>query len=161
MYVFTCFCLLPSQGQRFSTAGSRLSAAPTLEDPSEFVNYIAKNVPSVGGRAVVAQTLEGARDFTDLLKPLGLQIKGLAATHAEPDAVHLWRILPRWMLQSAGFQNDSVQRQLPEWAFIEDSDHGAILLTKTFMHSGKYSQTPTLLLPEAVAKKLSKEGFRG
>ena len=132
--------------------------APTLEDPAEFQAWIQSNVEPARGRDMVVELQNGTYDFQGWMEPMQVKLTGLAATHNEPLASHVWRIIPRFMLSQMGFEDAIVDVQNDLWKDIGPSDHDAILLIKTYMHSNTYSQNPLLLLPESLSQKLTKDG---
>ena len=103
---------------------------------------------------IVANTL----DFTSWMRPFGMRISGIAATHSEPLANHLWRIVSRSDLPTLGFTDAAIEVSNVDWKDIAPDGADAVLLTKAYLHSNMYSQQPILLLPADIAERLDKAG---
>ena len=142
------------QDQRFSTVATSLSRAPVLEDPEEFAAWIRSHVQPVRGRVLHVEVLEATYDFQKWFHALGVQIKGLAATHTEPDTNHVWRFLPRAMM--AGVSDVEVHHH--EWEHSQN-DGDAVLMVKEFLHSEKMSQAPLLIQPVEASLRLSADAL--
>jgi hypothetical protein len=142
-------------GHWFSSVAFHIARAPVLEDPEEFADWIRKTVVPQGGRSLHVEVLKGTYDFVTWMTPLNLQITGIASTHWEPDANHVWRIISRSSLANLGYQDSSVQCLHQDWLALEADDEDAILMCKQFMHSASLSQMPILILPSSIAKKLN------
>ena len=123
---------------------------------------MVKHVPLLQGRKLLAETLQGTYDFAVMYAKFNMNMKGITSTHDEPDACHVWRIMSRFLLQAAGFHPAAIKCNHLDWETrLAVSDHDAVLLTKSLMHSGIYSQAPQLLLPEAIANNFSKVSGEG
>jgi hypothetical protein len=83
------------QDQRFSTVATVLSRAPVLETPSDFAKWIRENVKPLKGLDLHVEVLDGTFDFQAWFAVLGIKIGGLASTHWEPDANHVWNFPQR------------------------------------------------------------------
>ncbi|CAK0905437.1 unnamed protein product [Prorocentrum cordatum] len=129
-----------------------------LQDPQEFCDFIKESVPKVADREILAEVLGGTCDFKEWVQQLNIKLSGLAATHQmhDPEVTHVWRIMSRELLKSAGFEDGAIECP-DEWKDMAPGGHGSILLLKHFMSSSVYSQAPLLLLPEALAKNLQKD----
>lgn len=129
-----------------------------LQDPQEFCEFIKEKVPKVADREIIAEVLGGTCNFKDWLQKLNIKLSGLAATHQmhDPEVTHIWRIMSRELLKSAGFEDGGIERP-DEWKDMAPGGHDSILLLKHFMSSSVYSQAPLLLMPEALAKSLQKD----
>ena len=141
--------------QRFSVVATTISAAPTLEEPLEFQEWMLAHIHPRGGRTLHVEILDHTLDWTSWFMPLNLQVTGLGATKNDPHANHVWRIVSRNVLAACtGFTSDAVQCNHSDWTSIEPDNDDAILLVKESMHSLEYSQEPQLLLPACVAASL-------
>ena len=85
---------------------------------------------------------------------------GLAVTHLEPSANHVWRIVSRHSMRDMGLTDTAVVCMHDQWMDIPPDDDDSILLTKQYMHHMNVSQEPMLLLPAAVASALSIEDLK-
>ena len=143
------------QDQRFSVVAGVVSSAPVLENKEEFRDYMQAHIPPVKGREVIVEILPVVWDFEQWLdEPLNVHIKGLGATHLEPEATHVWRIISRSLLPSAGFTDESIVCFHEGWKHIEPNPADAILLLKAAMHKTSFTQQPILLCPAVVANAI-------
>ena len=140
---------------------SKLSTANVLQDPQEFCDCIKESVPKVADREIIAEILGGTCNFKQWVEQLNIKLSGITATHQmhDPEITHVWRIMSRELLKSAGFEDGAIL-QPDEWKDVAHGGHDSILLLKHFMSSFVYSQAPMLLLPEALAKNLKKDEGR-
>ena len=77
------------QDQGFSSAATLSARAPTLEDPSDFADWIRRHVVIARGRSLHVVVMDLASDFQSWLYGLQVQIAGLSATHTEPGTNHV------------------------------------------------------------------------
>ena len=134
------------QDQRFSTVATSLSRAPVLEDPEEFAAWIRNNVKPARGRTLHVEVLDSTYDFQSWLQNCGVQVSGLAATHAEPRTTHCWRICRRSLLPEVGTVMET-------WDGGND-ESDAVLMVKEMLHHTQLTQQPLVILPHAVAMSL-------
>jgi hypothetical protein len=134
------------QDQRFSSVATSLSRAPVLEDPEEFAAWIRNHVKPARGRDLHVEILSSTWDFQGWFQSLGVQIQGLAATHAEPSTSHCWRFCRRSLLPEVG--------PICETWDGENHEADAVLLVKEFLHQTRLSQQPLVLLPHMAAMTL-------
>lgn len=134
------------QDQRFSTVATSLSRAPVLEDPEEFAAWIRNNVKPARGRTLHVEVLDSTYDFQSWLQNCGVQVSGLAATHAEPRTTHCWRICRRSLLPEVG-------TVIETWDGGND-ESDAVLMVKELLHHTQLTQQPLVILPHAVAMSL-------
>ena len=87
-------------------------------------------------------------------------ISGLVATHKEPEANHVWRMIRRSDLQSFGLTDNAIINENHAWKELPPDPMDAILLLKRHMHSTELSQDPVLLIPAAVARTLKEEDLK-
>lgn len=134
------------QDQRFSSVATSLSRAPVLEDPEDFAAWIRGHVKPARGRDLHVEVLSSTWDFQGWFQSLGVQVQGLAATHAEPSTSHCWRICRRSLLPEVG----------PICETWDGGNHeaDAVLLVKEFLHHTRLSQQPLVLLPHMAAMTL-------
>ena len=101
---------------------------------------------------ICIEEVHATYDFRKWLFGAEIQIKGLGATHAEPDANHVWRFSSRGTLshlkQEVLCQNDS-------WLHLEPQASDVILSVKQHMRSTGLSQDNVLCLPAKIARLLS------
>ena len=140
--------------QRFSSVALRIHLAPSLETPGEFRDWILKEVTPARGRELHVEVLEGTWDVRTWLHDADVQIKGLAATHKEPDACHVWRMVSRSHLTSLGLTDASVVCLHDDWKSLEPHADDVILLVKRRMSSMELAQEPLLMLPVSVSAQL-------
>jgi hypothetical protein len=137
------------QDQRFSSVATSLSRAPTLEDPEEFAAWIRNHVKPARGREMHVEVLTGTRNFQSWMDGFGVQIQGLAATHAEPNTTHCWRICRRSLLPEVG-------PVLETWDGSSNAAD-AVFMAKELLHHKQLSQQPLVLLPHVVAMGLDQQ----
>ena len=149
--------------QRYSTAATTLSSAPTLEDPEEFRDWLLANLKPVRGRDLVVEILRGTMDFSQWQQPLGVQMTGITSTWCEKTANHVWRFVKRSDIALY------VQPQLPwevepgceQWQGFEQLPNDVVALYKESMHSSALSQMPLLVLPAGLMSgNLSKDDLK-
>ena len=100
------------------------------------------------------EILDATYDYASWLDPIQANISGLVATHKEPEANHVWRIIRRSDLQSFGLTYNAINSETHAWKELPPDPMDAILLLKRRMHSTELSQDPVLLIPAAVARTL-------
>ena len=146
--------------QRFSSVATLLNKAPVLEDPEDFAEWIRKHVIPARGRQLHVEVLDSTYDFQKWFHGLDVQVGGLAATKAEPDTTHVWRIVRRSALPNVLPRPDmEVEVHHDAWKELPADPRDAVLFVKQFMHSSEMSQSPMLLQPYAVASKLTREAL--
>jgi len=141
--------------QRFSTVATALSRAPTLEDPEEFAHWIREHVKPVRGRRLHVEVLDATYDFQHwFTKAFGFNVSGLASTHLEPNANHVWHFVARGALPQVCGGPADVEVQMEDWKSLGQHDNDCVLLVKEFLHSKALSQLPLLFQPESVSEAL-------
>ena len=81
--------------QRFSSLATILASAPSLEDPSDFKDWILKHLKPVLGRTLHVEVLDVTFDFKLFFSGLGMQFHGLTTSASEPHANHCWKFCQR------------------------------------------------------------------
>ena len=143
------------QDQRFSVVAGKISRAPVLEEPEDFQKWMLAEIQPARGRRLHVEILHGTWNFQKwFLESLNINVSGLASTHAEPEANHVWRYVSRSLLKESGLTNESVQCTVDAWKELPPHPQDAILMVKQYMHDQKFSQMPILALPAAVAEQL-------
>ena len=82
-----------SQDQRFSIISARLAQCKVLQSPEDFVVTIRNTLRPIRGRAVFADILHGTWDWVRFFEDLGLNVSGIAASHAHPNVCFSKRFL--------------------------------------------------------------------
>ena len=100
------------------------------------------------------EVLDATYDYASWFGPIQANISGLVATHKEPEANHVWRIIRRSDLQSFGLTDNAISKENHDWKELPPDPMDAVLLYKHRMHSTELSQDPVLLIPAAVARTL-------
>ena len=70
------------------------------QDPEEFAECIRKEMSPVNGRPIHVELLPATLGFRPWLFDASIHITGLASTHAEPHACHVWRFEHREALEA-------------------------------------------------------------
>ena len=81
--------------QRFSSVGTTLSRAPSLEDEDEFCDWLRTHVQPASGRKLVVERLDSTYDFQTWHNSLDLHLTGLTPTPAQPKVHHVWEFVQR------------------------------------------------------------------
>ena len=138
--------------QRFSTISTALKAAPVLESPEEFRDWIQQNVKPLRGRQLHVEVLDTIMDFQAWQVPMEVHMGGLAACASGRDTNHSWRFVPRKVLGTiGGFDDDVVENSNPEWDALAPDENDVVMLVKESLGSTTFSQKPLLVLPASVA----------
>ena len=70
-----------------------------------------------------------------------VEVSGLVATHLEPEANHVWRIVSRTNVGEFGLAEASIVCEHNDWKDLEPDPRDAILLCKRRMHSTRCRNT--------------------
>ena len=143
------------QDQRFSSCATCLAAAPILESPRKFCEWLEANLKPIGGRKVHVEILEGCMDFQKWFVPYGIQLAGHCPTTVEEDVCHHWRFVKRRDI-NCPYEYASIQTTHPEWQDLPEDDDDVILLTKESISMTKLSQNPVLMLPNNIMHSIRK-----
>ena len=142
--------------QRFSTTTTVLMAAPTLEDPTEFADWVRDNVKPPQGRTIHVELLNSTFDWQQWLFRLNVHIHGLTPTTLNPEFNHVWHFIRRDLLTRAWPDLTCIECEHTDFADREKDGGDSILVTKHFMHSTAASQQPLLVLPVEMCRALRK-----
>ena len=112
--------------QRFSSVASILKRAHTLEEPVQFRDYLLQRLPPVHGKKLHVEVLESTWDWQAWFADFGLQLKGLASTHLEPDTNHVWRMVLR---QNAPSSHE-VENKNRDWDNLPQHGNDVVLILK-------------------------------
>lgn len=112
--------------QRFSAIATVLRKAPVLETPQEFVEYMTHNIAPTLGSELHCEVMNGTWDFIAWFKELGIQMKGLTATHLQPDSNHLWRFMLRKHVEAS----EVVECHNADWENLPQDQNDVVLVLK-------------------------------
>ena len=111
--------------------GGLAPAAPVLEDPYEFADWMRTHIVPPRGRALHVEVLESTRDFQSWLFHLDTQLSGLAATRTEPYTNHVWKLVRYSMLVNVLPREDlEVEVAHSSWKSFKADDSDVALLAQ-------------------------------
>ena len=135
----------------FSQAGAVLDAAPVLEDPEEFQDWMQDRIKPSRGRLLHVEVLKQTLNWQEFFGNIDMQVKGLTPTHWEPHACHSWRLVARSAVSRAFGAVDCMH---VAWGELPQDGDDTVLLLKRFMASSDLAQKPLLLMPSSVMASL-------
>ncbi|CAK9068414.1 unnamed protein product [Durusdinium trenchii] len=110
--------------QRFSSVATTLRQASTLESPSQFSNWLSSHLEPVLGSQLCVEVLSATWDFQSWFASFQLSMKGLTATHLEPDTNHCWRMMLRKNLEP----HATVVCHNSAWSDLPEDPNDVVLL---------------------------------
>ena len=146
--------------QRFSTVTTVLMAAPTLETPLEFADWIVDIVRPPQGRTIHVELLNSTFDWQQWLFRLNVHINGLTPTTLLPEFNHVWHFIRRDLMNRAWPDLTCIECEHTDFADREKDGGDSILVTRHFMHSTAASQQPLLVLPVEMRRALRKDDLK-
>ena len=119
-----------------------------LQTPDDFVNTIRQKLMPIRGRPVFADILPGTWDWEQFFEDLGLNVTGIAASHAHPRVCFSKRFLQL---------RDLPKLNLPGWELevpplfkdIPRHSQDVVMVCKQFWASDRLAQPPLLWCPHS------------
>ena len=91
---------------RFQVVAATLKRAYTLESMQDFCTWLTSEMPTARGRTLHVECVEGTHNFVHWMAEL--DISGIAAMHAQPNAAHVFRLVSRNTVGALGFSKEAI-----------------------------------------------------
>ena len=105
--------------QRFSIVGTKIAAAPCLEDPSDVKKVIEDGLKPINRATLHVELLHHTFNFQEMFSQFHMKISGLASVPRELSTNHVWRFIPRRVLSQIGFVRHKVVSLNRIWASLK------------------------------------------
>lgn len=130
--------------QRFSSMASAIKGADCIETPADLRQWLQDNMKATAGRDLMVEELPNTWDFRKWISEsdAGLHVRGLASTHTEPFACHVWTLQPRLFVT----ETEDIDVHRADWKDLSQHPQDVIMSCKQYMSSADLAQKPFMFL---------------